>query len=78
MKKRLVLLSGIAIILAIGATSCKKDYNCVCTDSINGVSQGTTSTTINNTKSKASSACSAESTSSSSGGVTETYTCAIQ
>ena len=78
MKKRLALLSGIAFILALGVTSCKKDYTCTCTDSINGVSQGTTSTTINNTKSKATSACSAESTTTSSGGVTETFTCAIQ
>jgi hypothetical protein len=31
MKKGLILISGIAFILAIVGTSCKKDYTCNCT-----------------------------------------------
>ena len=31
MKKTSTLILGLAFILALGVTSCKKDYTCVCT-----------------------------------------------
>ena len=75
MKKRLALLSGIAFILALGVTSCKKDYTCTCTvkDSSGNV-LSTSSVTINDTKSKATTACNGMVVSTAG----ETETCAIQ
>jgi len=80
MKKRLFLFSGMVFILAIGITSCKKDYSCTCTvkDS-NGNLVATSSVSINDTKSKATSTCNGiPNTFVSSGNSTETETCTIQ
>lgn len=60
--KKVASIAAIAL-FAIGFTSCKKDYTCVC--SINGTE--VSRTTINDTKSNAKSAC--EQT-TSAGGVT--------
>ena len=60
MKKGLLLFAGVAFMLALGLTSCKKDYTCECTykDSAGTVvSTMTTSITMHNTKSKAKDAC---------------------
>jgi hypothetical protein len=60
MKKGFILLSGIAFIIAIGVTSCKKDYTCECTvkDSSGAtVSTMSTSITLHTTKKKAKDAC---------------------
>lgn len=45
MKKKMSLVLGVAFVVAIGFTSCKKDYTCDCT--INGVKS---SSTIENAK----------------------------
>jgi hypothetical protein len=66
-----------AVISAFSFASCKKDYTCTCTTSYAGLT-ASTSTTIHDTKSKASSACTAEETSSSVGGVSATTTCVIK
>ena len=76
MKKGFILLSGIAFILAIGMTSCKKDYTCECVvkdSSGTVVSGGTTDITIHATKKKAKDGCQAT---VQSGGMTET--CSIK
>jgi hypothetical protein len=63
MKKAILSL----IVVAALSTSCKKDYNCVCT--LNGTTSST-STTVNGTKSSAQASCNALQTSG--------VTCAIQ
>ena len=60
MKKGLLLIAGAAFILALGFTSCKKDYTCECT-----FSAGTPSISLPYTKVKkkdAKDACSAAET----------------
>lgn len=57
--------------------SCKKDYTCECTSSVGGVSTGTSSITINDTKKKAKDACEATGASASIGGVTSSTTCEL-
>ena len=76
MKKTITLLSGLAFILALGVTSCKKDYNCVCTvtDTSTGAVVSTTTVTVKDTKSKAKTACNGMTVSVPG----ETETCAIQ
>ena len=69
MKK--VILS--LVVVAALATSCKKDYNCVCTVTSGGARVSAT-TVIHDTKSKAKTACTADQT--TVGGVTSS--CAIQ
>lgn len=60
--KKIMLVGAVAI---LGLASCKKDYTCECTittdmSSVNmGKSTSTVSSTINETKSKATTACEA-------------------
>jgi hypothetical protein len=57
--KKLLLL--VAVVGAMSATSCKKDYTCTCTVSIGGYTSSA-STTIHDTKKKATDACTANNT----------------
>ena len=75
--KKVLLVGAVAL---LGLTACKKDYTCECTISTDMTSVGgekstsTISTTINETKSKATTACEASN-------VTTTYsksTCKIK
>lgn len=70
------VMFSVAAVLMLAATSCKKDYTCKCTSSLNGVAVGTSQTTIHATKSDAKDACSATA-SSSSAGYTATTTCEL-
>ena len=70
MKK--VLFAAFASMLLFA--SCKKDYTCACT--INGIDAGTT--TINDTKSKATDECEKNNGSTTLFGVTTTVDCSIQ
>lgn len=65
MKKAIFILAAFA---AVGFTSCRKDYTCVCKDDSTGIT--TSTTTIHTKKSLASSECS----------LNDTYytTCTIQ
>lgn len=65
--KKITLLA--AVIVAISFASCKKDYTCECSVTVNGVT-ASGSTTINDTKKKAKDACTAKATSGA--------TCAIK
>lgn len=56
MKK--VILS-VAVFGALALVSCKKDYTCECTTSDGSTTTGTVSTTITDTKKKATDACEA-------------------
>ena len=60
-------------LLALGFTSCKKDYKCTC--SVAGVASA--STTIKDTKKNAKSACEKNSTTVTSNGMSITSTCTI-
>jgi len=77
MKKGLLVILGVAFIASMGFTSCKKDYTCTCTSTIDFLgtsSSSSSSTTIHDTKKKAKDAC-------EGGTVTSSYasvTCAIK
>lgn len=64
--KKVLLIAAVA---GLAMVSCKKDYTCECTYSGGGVS-GTTTTTIKDTKKKATDAC--EKLSVSAGGTSTT------
>ncbi len=68
----------VAIAALVAFSSCKKDYTCTCTASLNGQSYGSTSTTIKNTKSKAKTACTALQSTANYGGVSVTSTCELK
>ncbi len=72
MKK--VLLIAVA---CVAMTSCKKDYTCECTVTTAGIS-ATASTTIRETKSKATTACEAGNSTTTVGGLSSTSTCKIK
>ena len=55
MKK--IILSLLIIVALSIMVSCKKDYNCVCTISQTGFPNATTTTVIDDTKSKATTTC---------------------
>lgn len=61
---------------AASLTSCKKDWTCECTTSVNGVST-TASSTMNATKSDAEEACESGTTSSNVMGVESSTECVI-
>ncbi len=69
---------AVAAFAAFGLMSCKKDYTCECTTTSAGVSSGTTSITINDTKKKATEACEGSSSSSTVFGVVIESSCAIK
>ena len=68
MKKSLLIIAVAGLAMA----SCKKDYKCTCTSTSGGVSASAT-TTIHETKKKATDACNAGSVTTAGGSVT----CAI-
>jgi hypothetical protein len=51
---------GIVTVFAIMFTSCKKDYTCKCTYTVNGTTVELGTTTIHATKDNAKNACNAE------------------
>ena len=64
---------GVAFLASMGFTSCKKDYTCTCTTTIDLFGEKTTtktSTTINDTKKKAKDACEGASVKSEYGNIT--------
>lgn len=69
--KKVILVASLGM---FALTACKKDYTCECSVSSNGVSAVTSTTTINDTKKKATDAC--EAAGSTVLGVTTT--CAIK
>jgi len=73
MKKALM----IAAFAGLTMVSCKKEYTCECTATTAGVS-ATASTTIKDTKSKATEACEAGNTSTTVLGITSSTTCKIK
>jgi hypothetical protein len=70
-QKTMKKLMLVAAVVAVGLSSCKKDYTCTCT--YTGGVTGSVSTTVTATKKDAKSSC--ESGSSSAGG--NTVTCKI-
>jgi hypothetical protein len=75
--KKLIPLALIAV-TAVMFTSCKKDYTCKCSYTLNGVTTVLGSVTIHDTKSNAKDACNKEVTSFNTSGVTATVQCSIQ
>jgi hypothetical protein len=73
--KKITLLAVAA--LAMTFASCKKDYTCECTSTTAGIS-ATASTTINETKKKATDACEKGTTSTTVLGITSSTTCKIK
>jgi len=79
-----MLLAACAV-LAVGFTSCKKEYKCECSVSVTdqngnevpGMSNSA-SYTFKDTKSKAKDACDGKSVTSEAGGMKATYKCAIK
>lgn len=59
MKKGIALVLGAAFIMALGFTSCKKDYTCECTTTFTagGIDPQVVSFTFNDTKKNAEAAC---------------------
>lgn len=72
--KKLVLVAAVA---SLSLVSCKKDYTCTCTTTTAGVSVSA-STTIKDTKKKATDACEAGNVSSTVAGVTSSVKCEIK
>lgn len=69
-----------ALLLALGLSSCSKDYTCTCTAKVTDsggtvVTQNTTARVLNGTKGKVEDECSASNATSSAGGFTTTITC---
>jgi len=73
--KNLFILTVFAL---IALTSCKKDYTCECTGSIDGQVLASESTTINDTKSNAADACDEGDASDSSTGYLIKTECEIK
>jgi hypothetical protein len=73
--KNLFILTVFAL---IALTSCKKDYTCECTVSIDGEVLASESNTINDTKSKAADACDEGDESDSSTGYVIKQECEIK
>lgn len=77
MKKILITLSIVSIAFVFG--SCKKEYTCACTVSMDGFGiTGNTSTTIKDTKKNAKDRCEAGSRTTTANGITVTTTCALK
>lgn len=71
--KKVILLP--VIVAALSTVSCRKNYNCLCTVAEAGFPNITTTTTIDNTKAKATSACNSFANSTTQN---ITVTCSIQ
>jgi hypothetical protein len=71
--KKVLLVAAVAFAFA----SCKKDYTCECTTTTAGISV-TASTTVKDTKKKATDACEKGTTSSSVAGISSSTTCKIK
>ena len=72
-----ITLSLIAI-TTLSTVSCKKNYNCVCTYTISGVSTTLPTVVVNGTKSQATSACTANESTLNTYGTGVSLSCAIQ
>ncbi|MGZ5242314.1 MAG: hypothetical protein ACXWDO_11570 [Bacteroidia bacterium] len=69
--KKVLFTSAMALILSLGAISCKKNYNCECvTKDSNGNVLGTTNDVINDTKKNAESQCETQQNSTNGATVT--------
>ncbi len=77
--KKIILVGAVAL---MGLASCKKDYTCECTATVDmgelGKSSASASTTINDTKANATEACDAGDSKTTSGGYTQTSECEIK
>ena len=75
--KKALLIGSLGMFGVIALASCKKDYTCECTSSVGGITAGTSSVTITDTKKKAEDQCVTSGASATVGGVTTSTTCAI-
>jgi hypothetical protein len=77
--KKIIFVGALAI---LGLASCKKDYTCECTATVDmgelGKTSASASTTINDTKANASEACDAGDSQTNSGGYKSTTECEIK
>jgi hypothetical protein len=77
--KKIFLVGALAF---LGLTSCKKDYTCECTSTVDmgelGKTSASASTTINDTKANATEACDAGDSKSTSGLYSSSVDCEIK
>lgn len=71
---------ALVALMAVAFTSCKKDYTCKCTATVNGqvFATGSTTKSIKDTKKKAKDACNQGDSESTSGGITTKVDCEIE
>jgi hypothetical protein len=72
--KQIAKIAAIAVFGAMAMTSCKKDYTCKCTYTVNGVSSSTSVALGKQKKKDAEAACSAKSVTTA--GIT--YACGLE
>lgn len=72
------VITGLALLGALSFSSCKKDFTCKCTTSVDGEEQGSGTATINATKKDAKNECEGKSEEATMGGSTFKTTCVIE
>ncbi|HET8573870.1 MAG TPA: hypothetical protein VFL76_08355 [Edaphocola sp.] len=77
--RKFTAVAALALLAATVLPSCKKDYKCECTSSMNGQTVGTSTYDLGKqTKKDAKDACNQKATSASTGGVQVSVECQLQ